>query len=92
MEPGIYRTKHLSQEYDNIVRYIRFEKVTGHISACLNLNSSTWRIYNYEATNTLEKWNITLATPEEEEWFLECEKQGRFVPKEEIKSNNYQIY
>ena len=38
---------------------------------------------------------IRLATPEERDWFIACERERKFIPKEDVKPeiiNDYQIY
>jgi len=45
--------------------------------------------YHHGSGNFSESCHkIRLATPEEKTWFIACEKQGQFIPKEDIKSSD----
>ena len=49
-------------------------------------------------TNRVEglEEEVRLPTPEEKRWFLACEKAGKFIPRDQVKSdeiiNDYNIY
>lgn len=68
-----------------------FIKIGGGSHICI----ATRYFYKGNYSDVVDKSNFRLATGFEKRWILECEKQNRFVPREEIKTdeiiNNYQI-